>query len=521
MNDDDKQQSYERLDETNPERNHRSFFDWLRGKEETDEEKLRRKLDEELKEAARKRAKEFEEEQRVEEQREVAETRKLKKRWRAKLVEKSKKLLEEAAEHGDEPTNGYEIAKLMVAERIVKLHDILTTEDLRKSEMKSLKIHIDFMGLLSEKLDRPELEVPEEVEELYQTIAASVEETTGETPPETPDQEPEIPPLSEADAAYNAFATSIVRAIRRSLRSQERVSSGGSRTDTGSPSSTATGPDNSATRGPEEHHSKLTERLLTIVKNAALSGDAIKQEISHADHARKLADVAEKASIADRFITHGATPEAHPSTERGPVDKIDETRPGKGFNLPPNRKIKHLSDIELIALAETVHVPGGRLLSDVYRKGELDREGLVKVLESYDKGLDYRSELALRRDKWQSHKEASPEYLTQPAPAQSAVPLAQQVAKPDDAISEYRPTISPSRRIRALVSPSALKGTLRNIGLNRNKPSTANDEVSSETSRLVRDSKSRDKRQSQVVLLVASMLLAIIIIVAVIELTSL
>ena len=86
MPDDDKQPSYERLDETNPEHNRRSFFNWLRGKEETDEEKLRKKLNEELKEAARTRAEQFEEERRTEEQREVAETRKLKKRWRAKLV---------------------------------------------------------------------------------------------------------------------------------------------------------------------------------------------------------------------------------------------------------------------------------------------------------------------------------------------------------------------------------------------------------------------------------------------------
>lgn len=540
MQDDDKQPSYERLDETNPERNRRSFFDWLRGKEETDEEKLRKKLDEELKEAARKHATEFEEERRIEEQREVAETRKLKKRWRAKLVEKSKQLLEEAAERGNEPTDGYEIARLMVAERIVKLHEMLTTEDLRKSEMKSLKIHIDFMGLLSEKLDKPELEVPEEVEELYQTIAQSVEETTGETQgttTETPPDKPETTPVSEEDAAYTAFAASIVKAIRRALHPEttprgDTSGDGGSSTSTPEPapkpaptptpertptssvertpvverprpSQTSTAP-----RAERPAPAAATERLLTTVKNTALSSEAIRKEISHTEDARNLAEVVQKAAIIDRYVTQEAKRPAPAPLPENPVP-IETKR----FNLPPNKKIKFLTENELLKLAKTVEVGGGRLLSDLYKKGEIDREGLVKVLESVKKGRDYRRELVSRREKWRRHK-LSQEYVPQ-----TPVPI----ATPDN--QPATPTaVSPSSHARNLahrlaslaLSPAAAK-----------KPKNSSETQPTETSKnfkspaeMARNLKERLKRENQVAVLFVSVLLVVIIFIVVLELNT-
>lgn len=575
MDDDDKQPSHERLDETNPERNRRSFFDWLRGKEETDEEKLRKKLDEELKEAARRRATDFEEEQRAEEKREVSETKKLKKRWRAKLVEKSKRLLEEATERGDEPTNGYEIAKLMVAERIVKLHEILTTEDLRKSEMKSIKIHIDFMGLLSEKLDRPELEVPEEIEELFQTIAESVEEATGEAPPATPRSEPETAPVSEADAAYTAFATSIVQAIRRAVQSQttpepSNAGDGGDAETASTPRTrTTTAPQRQPERVPEEQRVRLTEQLLNIVKGSALSGEAIKHEISHTEHARKLADVAEKAAMIDRFVTKEVkkplpTPPTNAETDMAGSD-LEPKHVEKPMIPLLNKKVKYMTELELITLAETVQVPGGRILSDIYKKGEIDRDGLIKVLKSYTKGWDYRSEFVLQRDKWQRHKAESPEYLTQPVPTQNPTPaptststqsststttpkkgsastqkkrvlnaqgsnfspehssasISQETTEPEEAIPEYHPTPGSStvRRLRNLTRPSVIGGKLRNIGLSRSTPGSPDRNISK--AQLLQNVKERIKRQSQMTLLLFSMLLLIIIIIAVIELSSL
>lgn len=521
MQDDDKQQSFERLDETNPERNHRSFFDWLRGKEETDEEKLRKKLDEELKEAARKRATDFEEEQRVEEQREVAETRKLKKRWRAKLVDKSKKLLEEAAEHGNEPANGYEIAKLMVAERIVKLHDILMTEDLRKSEMKSIKIHIDFMGLLSEKLDRPELEVPEEVEQLYQTIAASVEETTGEAPPTQEDDRTEVAPTSEADSAYTAFAASIVRALRRAVRSETPPSRGGGVGSEVIPPVTRLGRAQERTNSQPERHTQLTEQLLSIVKGTALSGEAIREEISHRERARYLADVVERAEIMRPRLVGAETPHPVSTHSRSEEEKEQET-PRGGFELPKNKKIKYLDEVELVALAETVHVGGGRLLAEAYKSGELDREGLIKVLESYNKGLDYRREFISRRDKWRRHTTESQEYLSEPTGPSMAAPNPSRNGQPKpEEIPEYHPTKSLGPLRRTLGAPKAIAGKLRDIGATRGSVMSALKNKLQMPPKITQNMNGRLRRQAQMALLLLSVVLVIIIVVTVLELSSL
>ena len=508
MQDDDKQPSYERLDESQPERNRRSFFDWLRGKEETEEERLRKKLDEELKEAARQRAEQFEEERRVEEQREVSETKKLKKRWRAKLVEKSKKMLDDAALSGEEPTSGYDIARIMVAERIVKLHDMLEDDslDLRRSEVKSLKIHIDFMGLLSEKLDRPELEVPAEIEQLYQTITASVEETTGEVTPRIDETPPEAAPVSDTDAAYNAFAASIVHAIRRTLRPDESLS----------PELTQRNPETRLGTGIEQPPKRpdLAEALLTAVQEAALTGEAIRKELSQVDKARHLADVVEKAAMHEeppirmRRQASGGTTLTIPvplPAERGPLHSEH------GFDLPPNKKIKYLSDLELFTLAKTVEIGSGRLLSDVYTQGEIDREGLIKVLEKYNKGEDFRSELVLRRDSWRRHKDNSAEYLTTPSTPQSAP-----VVSPRPETTKRR-LASFGSRVASLASAPIAQSHLRDIGGETSAKKSG--EIGSKA-QLAHDIKTRLTRQSQVAVLAASILLVVVIFFVVIELNT-
>lgn len=508
MQDDDKQPSYERLDESQPERNRRSFFDWLRGKEETDEERLRKKLDEELKEAARQRAEQFEEERRVEEQREVSETKKLKKRWRSKLVEKSKKMLDDAALSGEEPTSGYDIARIMVAERIVKLHDMLDDEslDLRRSEAKSLKIHIDFMGLLSEKLDRPELEVPAEIEQLYETITSSVEETTGDVLPTTNETRPETAPISDTDAAYNAFAASIVHAIRRTLRPDERRPSELAQTNPETHSG--------ASAGQPTAHADVAETLLNAVQEAALSGEAIRKELSQVDKARHLADVVEKATMLEEPPVHPRRQASGGTTLTIPVPLPPEHEPShseQGFDLPPNKKIKYLSDLELFTLAKTVEVGSGRLLSDIYTRGEIDREGLIKVLEKYNKGEDFRSELVLRRDSWRRHKDNSAEYLTAPAMPQSTP-----VISPKPETNKQR-LASFGNRIASLASAPVTQTHLRDIGGETSAKKSG--EIGSKA-QLARDIKTRLARQSQVAVLAASILLVVVIFFVVIELNT-
>jgi hypothetical protein len=504
MNDDDKQPSYERLDDTGQERNRRSFFDWLRGKEETEEERLRKKLDDELKEAARQRAEQFEEERREEEAREVAETKKLKKRWRAKLVEKSKSLLEDVAMSGEEPTSGYDIAKLMVAERIVKLDAMLHDEslDLRRSEVKSLKINIDFMGLLSEKLDRPELEVPKEIDQLYQTIAASVEETTGEFRPKAPMSTPETAPQSETDAAYNAFAASIVQAIRRTIRPENEP-----RFESDPSSSLPSAPESAE---PAQTKSVVAEALLSAVKETALTGEDIRKELSDVDKARHLAEVVEKLeekkpvlARAPRY-TISSVPIPEPARRTNEYTENESEAP-----TSPNKKVKYFSDLELFTLAQTVKLDGGRLLSDVYTKGEIDRQDLIKVLEKFTKGEDFRSELTLRRQSARRRRESSQEYL---APSSSPA------VAPQQPIAHVRSSSPPKNHLLGRRVTSLAIGPLRSPRQASTQP--AAQAATPSTAAFTKQVTQRLRRTTQVATLAISVLLVVGLCVVVVALNT-
>lgn len=465
QNDDDKQQSPERLNERRHERVDRSFFDWLNGeqaKKESAEERLRKKLDKELKVAAKKRAEQFEKERRVEEKREVSETRKLKKRWRAKLVESSKQRLEQAETASAEPTDGYTIARLMVAERIVALHDMLTSEDLdlRRSEIKALKIHIDFMGLLSEKLDRPELDVPEEIEQLYKTIASSARETVEkpQSPPETTLPETPAPPESDHETAYRVFAASIVETIRRTLRPTPKPSV--ELASDYSPASEAAGeeqlPYKSNLHVPERLVEKTPDRLepdvvvpivttatlIAMIRKEALPANELRQEIRHAETIRRLAEVVEQVETISKMVPTNTVEKlvkptpietvrqatasqaldsttapdqvatVQPETTRTETAlATTQPAPAEYQPAPKPADIDQWSETDLLDTARTVYVGSGRYLAELYQNGEIDRTGLVKVLKSYLKQRDYLSEFRRQREAYRRRR--SPEILAE------------------------------------------------------------------------------------------------------------
>jgi hypothetical protein len=446
------EQSFERLDETRPEKAKRSMFDRLFG-EKSEEEKLREKLDKDLKEAARKRAEQFEEEEREKEKREVAETKKLKKRWRRKLVEKSQQRLDKAAEKSDEATDGYEIAKLMVAERIVAYHAMLDDEslDLRRSEAKAIKIRIDFMGLLSEKLDRPDLEVPPEVEQLYQTIADSIEEDSPNTvgpdritkgtvldPSALQEQQKEVAPASEQETTYVAFAGSIVKALKRALRSQATPPPAGIGSGVSSSGENAT-----ATNQQPTSANRQVESLLSIVQNEAQSSQDLRAEVKKDSNIRRLAEATHQVDDTIRKLVEPARPELTPvsksyststppsriatnhmamsqhsmhrtetrspvlperSAPRQEVTQNTSVINAKEFRVPSGAKIDRMTEQQLRSLAKTVDIGHGRSLFDAYVRGEVDKSGLIAVLKSRKKRRNHTQEFVRQQTKFRRLK---------------------------------------------------------------------------------------------------------------------
>lgn len=443
------------------------------------------------------------------------------------------------------------------------------------------------MGLLSEKIDRPELEVPEEVEQLYTTIAESVEAVTGESiPHETAPQSaekpivqgPEAQPASEADTEYSLFASSIIRAIKKVIRPYTTNQSEGA----------GVGPDNQAqpadttrptgrteTLREQAEAPRLTEKLLTVVKAVALSSEVIRQEIFHAETVRKLANVVEKAEIlrthptdtparentlveklvktvtpivaaseivrsetsrdqpprppeppSKTEINRTVKPDAPsttpttetrsktktlPTTERYTPEKIPAPETRVETNLDSQKRIKDMTELELTNLAKTIDIGNGRFLYDVYKRGEIDRESLVKVLESRKYGRDYRSELAFRRLAWRRHLEETQERLKKitTANTQSTPTLPTQNEPPEDSRQK-----TPSMQNPTIAEQTSNK--LRNIGRSLARP--LDTQAGTKAKRFVEAAQEQLKRQNQAVVLFTTVLLVIVLLLIVISL---
>lgn len=476
------------LQEERIEKNQRSFFDWLRGKEETDQERLRKTLNKELKEAARKRAEETEK-QRAIEMSEAAETKKLKKKWRKKLLEKSKEQLEELRPDETEPLDGYRLAQYMVAEKIVELNQRIETEDLRRSEIKTIKIHIDFMGLLSEKLSAPELEMPEEVEEVYRTI---IDVSAAEPVPEpalSPIQntketnKPDLPEIEEKNleekALYGTAIAGIIMALRRAIK-QERSREERLEATTavyGEPEEQTASYDHVPV--PAEPTTPPIARLKETIKEIALPITAVREELRQTRAVERLAAAVAKADtlraagppehIAVPAIVALGAARQREDRERPPrlsSPPPERTATISETNSTPERPLEELSTGELLALATPVSIGAGSYLKSAFEKGEIDRDGLIKVLKAYQKGADYRTEFIRHSRFHQFSPEASPERPLSATPHPSEPPARTSVPDPDKLKKARESVPEPPA---ALTSPKALLREARRLGFTLKK----------------------------------------------------
>lgn len=77
-----------------------------------------------------------------------------------------------------------------------------------------------------------------------------------------------------------------------------------------------------------------------------------------------------------------------------------------------SRKIEHLPLQTLLVMAEAVPIGYGQRLRRAYEKGEIDKDGLVKVLKSRSKNLDYLREFKHQSDRHRTLMQTSPEFLS-------------------------------------------------------------------------------------------------------------
>ena len=78
---------------------------------------------------------------------------------------------------------------------------------------------------------------------------------------------------------------------------------------------------------------------------------------------------------------------------------------------PVTRKIEHMPLHTLLAMAETIPIGYGQRLRKAYEKGQIDKEGLIKILKSRSKNKDYIKEYRQQVTRRKNLVAASPEFL--------------------------------------------------------------------------------------------------------------
>jgi len=77
-----------------------------------------------------------------------------------------------------------------------------------------------------------------------------------------------------------------------------------------------------------------------------------------------------------------------------------------------SRKIEHLPLQTLLVMAESIPIGHGQRLRRAYEKGEIDKDGLIKVLKSRSKNLDFIREFKQQSERHRALIQASPEFLS-------------------------------------------------------------------------------------------------------------
>lgn len=433
-------------------RRKRSIFDIFRRDRETDDEVEQKKRDKELKKAAKIHARDVIEPSPNEQD---DARRKVKKRWRQRLLERSRRHAEQLrADETRRQLTGVEVAQLLVAERLLQLDHFLKTPSLPKTEKKAIKTSIDFIGLLSDKLDDPRHLMPPEIEQIYDTIVEepeappsqpSPEGTAPETPeppgqdwrtPQTvpPDSKEQAPEPSttprtrktpESSQRFGVFITKLVKVVQRAphqptpagQRPVPQAPPAPYRTPQQPPKPYTTPqpksshkqlqsprPDEpSRTTTPDEFYGRVTREFQpTIVLPTPVY---IANHIETPQIMRRMQLVVETAETTPqppRRTTEPAAPATPPTTiarvdshikqENAPEPTIakPETQTRESSHEPDDTPVQFWSLSRLLHEAAGIDVGHGRYLSYAYKRGEIDKNGLIAVIKAKKRNQDFR-----------------------------------------------------------------------------------------------------------------------------------
>ncbi|MEO5690909.1 MAG: hypothetical protein ABIQ64_01860 [Candidatus Saccharimonadales bacterium] len=363
---------------------------------------------------------------------------KVRKKWRALLRRKSEVQVEEFRQIHPETVDSYWLAQLMVAERILTLHDQLEQSDPKTNERKNIKTELDVMGLLSEKLSDPDVEVPKEIEDTYRVIVEVI--AHGDTDLVIDDlpqivseqlekvQEGTSPERSQS---FERFGLAVIVALKHAVEAKdtrevldepevppaEVLYGGGAPGQTVGTSDThpvAQSPNlPHGVPSPDSIHSETPANSPPLASLVALTAMVTRQEN------QERTQPSEPSSYSSVTVPLSPEAAARPDSTRHVLPEkateVDIPRPSPEahtLNATPSgegqyagtviehggplKKFDHMTTLELLAIAQHVSVGNGQYLARAYQDGKIDREGLIAILKSVGRKGNYQSEFRQR-----------------------------------------------------------------------------------------------------------------------------
>lgn len=410
--------------EPTPERKWWNRFERQSEFEHTDENEKQLERTKELKSAAKKRGHLWETFLPTKEETDVEppiapKGEKVRKKWRALLRRKSEVQVEEFQQQHPQTIDGYWLAQLMIAERILTLHELLEQSEPKTSERKALKTELDVMGLLSEKLSDPEIGVPREIEETYRVIvdviargdtAIDVEELPDIVPEQ--DEKETTSPDPERSRSFERYGAAVIIALRLAVSARKETEV----VEEEQPKPTVpqhtpepgVGVVSTITPRPvgDGIPSQTPHETPNIAPHVALTALIARDEKHERTHPEQIIETPQHVPDMP-VVLHSPNAITTPETPRPTPNVPTPSQELEHVALEitgPNKKFDHMSTIELLTLAQNISIGNGQYLARAYQDGKIDRDGLIAVLKSFGRKGNYQYEYRSRSAEYISRK---------------------------------------------------------------------------------------------------------------------
>lgn len=448
-----------------PENHEKPAWPWEKAPEEKEPKKRSDEKEEGLKKKTEPAAEKKAEPKKEEQPEQKPNTQKEKHERRLTLIEQSLALV---AQYEEEPIprDAATLARLMIAHQVVHLHSQLEhPEQTSDLSSEAIEATLDYIAKLDAKFQDPTIELEPEIEQSYQEIIELAEATLEDTPDleavmsdlvqEQSDASPEEsnPLFSEAPKSQNsiqdwaeqefdrrkkaaretlpavATAAALVYAVVHIGRRKKSKPQSAENPQSKSSSSAADSASSPILQSPAQTAIRPAEQLITTPSRPESTTPSTRNEHVVIPPRRVSPNLA-TAAIATSVIASRNSSEtprpfspaethhpSHPLTQ--PTPELNRSEHATPIIEPAplaQRKIEHMPLPQLLAMAETISLGQGQYLRREFEAGHIDKEGLVKILKSHAKGLDYRFEFRQQADKFAKLKDTSPEFLHNASP---------------------------------------------------------------------------------------------------------